>query len=750
MPLKLQLNITSFIYNIICKCSYRFFFITLIIQLFVCYKTSAQNISNTGTEFWSVFPTHVDDQGRLANFSVFITSSRSSSGTITAGTFSTPFSVTGNTVTEISIPRSAAYVNDYESGQVLSNRAIHILVDSGQPKVAVYTHIFAGRRSAASLILPKEALGQQYYSMNYTQDMTGQNFIAIVATEANTKIHIKKNNIELVPGGIILSNINDVYEYLSDNDLTGVSISVDGSTSGCNRFAVFSGSSGVGIGTSLCTAQSIDPLFQQCYPITSWGKNYGFIPFSTTSPHFPNPVRTAGQYVRVIAKDDGTTVNINGNVVATLNNGQFYTSPQPLTTASYITANNPVSVAQYALSQACSNKISIDSSYSDPDMVILNPIEYNINHITVYSSTRERIAEQYINVLIKTAATTSFRINNTPPAVPFISMPTLPGYSYLQLNLNSYPAHTFNLDADDGFNAIAYGFGDVESYSYSAGTNLAASGGVSGILTSTNQTVDSTCVYNDYFFKLTLPYATTQLIWQMDAKETPTIQANPVANKVTLQGVDYYEYTFNKTAAYKTEGKHYVKILAQYPNSKLCSINQQQIDYVFTVQPVPEVHFLDSLTIMQGEQVGLNVKTRGGNSYKWTPSAGLNHDDIARPIASPDKDITYTLTVSNGTCVVTHMVHIGVVLPIIIPNTFTPNGDSINDVWDIKNLSRYYPKAKVAVYNRNGGVVFSSLGYNMPWDGRYNGKEVPVATYYYIIDLNFRRIRLTGWLGLIR
>ena len=38
--------------------------------------------------------------------------------------------------------------------------------------------------------------------------------------------------------------------------------------------------------------------------------------------------------------------------------------------------------------------------------------------------------------------------------------------------------------------------------------------------------------------------------------------------------------------------------------------------------------------------------------------------------------------------------------------------------------------------NRWGEMLFESVGYGTPWDGRYNGGYVPVGTYYYVIKLN--------------
>jgi gliding motility-associated-like protein len=68
------------------------------------------------------------------------------------------------------------------------------------------------------------------------------------------------------------------------------------------------------------------------------------------------------------------------------------------------------------------------------------------------------------------------------------------------------------------------------------------------------------------------------------------------------------------------------------------------------------------------------------------------------------------------------------------PNAFSPNGDGVNDTWFIPSL-KDYTNCKVEIFNRAGQLVYSSIGYNTPWDGKYNGKLLSVGTYYYIINL---------------
>lgn len=582
-----------------------------------------QNLSNEGTEFWAVFPTHVSAVLRggfrpLANYSIFITGKQASSGVVSVGNFSQAFNLLQpNTVIEIQVPRNAAYINDFEANTVLSNRAIKIQVDPGKPRVVVYGHIFAGARSAASLILPKDALGQRYFSMNYTQrsSQDGKNHIVIVASEPATRVFLRRNNVDIIPGGVLLNNIGDVYEYLQNDDLTGTEISVDPASSSCKRFAVFSGSSTTSITPPGCappfrTSFSSDPLYQQNYPVESWGTSYGFIPFSTKSPAGA-AVRINGNYFRILARENSTEVKINGSVAAILNSGEFYQTSDPVTQAAFITADKPVAVAQYALTQTCAG-----GGVSDPDMVILNPVEYNIKNITVYSSTKEAITQQYVNILIKTAAASTFRINGAVPAGSFTPINGTPEYSYLQLSLNQYATNNFNLSADEGFNAIAYGFGDVESYAYSAGTNLAQNKYISAVDKITREDIPNACRDEEFDFKLTLPYITKKLIWKLDVNDAEITQKDPVYSTIQVKGETLYVYLLPTDKVYKSSGIKIIKIVSELPLTQGgCGNGSEELIFNFEVYDPPTALFETA------DQVCMNIPLSFVNK-STTPETG--------------------------------------------------------------------------------------------------------------------------------
>lgn len=155
--------------------------------------------------------------------------------------------------------------------------------------------------------------------------------------------------------------------------------------------------------------------------------------------------------------------------------------------------------------------------------------------------------------------------------------------------------------------------------------------------------------------------------------------------------------------------------------------------------------------------IGLGLNTTINSSisspypytYTWSPYQGLNSPLARNPIASPLVTTTYTLTVTNTAgCFTESKVTIEVVNGFTIPNTFTPNGDGVNDKWEIDRLKDYI-NSEVWIYNRWGQLMYYSRGYATSWDGVYNGKKLPAGVFYYIIAVNEINIRKTGSLTIV-
>lgn len=71
----------------------------------------------------------------------------------------------------------------------------------------------------------------------------------------------------------------------------------------------------------------------------------------------------------------------------------------------------------------------------------------------------------------------------------------------------------------------------------------------------------------------------------------------------------------------------------------------------------------------------------------------------------------------------------------LIPNAISPNGDGNNDVWKLNFIELLEIESEIIVMNRWGQTLFHSYGYDVPFDGTYNGEPLPEGTYFYIIKL---------------
>ena len=93
---------------------------------------------------------------------------------------------------------------------------------------------------------------------------------------------------------------------------------------------------------------------------------------------------------------------------------------------------------------------------------------------------------------------------------------------------------------------------------------------------------------------------------------------------------------------------------------------------------------------------------------------------------------------------------------LVFYNEFSPNGDGVNETFEIDCISRY-PNNTLKIYNRWGNLVFQAQGYNNEFAGISNGRAViqkeeflPVGTYYYILDLGDGSEPIADWLYINR
>jgi len=143
--------------------------------------------------------------------------------------------------------------------------------------------------------------------------------------------------------------------------------------------------------------------------------------------------------------------------------------------------------------------------------------------------------------------------------------------------------------------------------------------------------------------------------------------------------------------------------------------------------------------VPSGLSASLNVTggtaVSGQETYVWQPLNTVDNFSSSNPIATPPVTTVYTVEGEVGNCITTDQVTISVGEAVTVKNTFTPNGDGINDTWTILRIENF-DSALITVFDRWGQEVYKTIGYASPWDGTNDGTRLPTGTYYYVIELN--------------
>jgi gliding motility-associated-like protein len=173
---------------------------------------------------------------------------------------------------------------------------------------------------------------------------------------------------------------------------------------------------------------------------------------------------------------------------------------------------------------------------------------------------------------------------------------------------------------------------------------------------------------------------------------------------------------------------------------------------VINVYAYPQISAGPDLFVLDDGQKQMQATATGTiTGFQWDPADYLSDANILQPlIIRPQLDKTYTLTVTGrGACISTDDMTMTVLRLPTPPNTFTPNGDGFNDLWEVKYLDQY-PGCIVEVFDTQGKMLFRSTGYQTPWDGRNQGKALPAGTYYYVIDPRNGRKKMAGYVTILR
>ncbi len=160
------------------------------------------------------------------------------------------------------------------------------------------------------------------------------------------------------------------------------------------------------------------------------------------------------------------------------------------------------------------------------------------------------------------------------------------------------------------------------------------------------------------------------------------------------------------------------------------------LDSVINIEsPIPGIR-MPSVSAFIGQNTPIIGRNLPNYTYNWNPAWGIDHPDSSSVNFNYEKTQQYLFQlIAPSGCVTSDTVLVRVFdngsVNILVPKSFTPNGDGINDklfpyVSGIKTFQYY------KVFNRFGKLMFETRNYDEGWDGTVGGTPQPMAIYIWV------------------
>ena len=663
------------------------------LQLLLLYGTSfSQAISNRGKEFWVGYGHHqfMETGTNTQNMVLYlsaedqpatVTVTIDSSGIFPATWWRKTYVIPAFTVIQTDIiPKGSVaatgsdpnydarlYTDPPPAGTggagLFRKKGVHI--ESNVPIVA-YAHIYGSTSSGATMLLPVEAWGYTYVSLNSRQSYASNcyNWMYVVASKDNTVIQITpsvltraQDKTGLAPGVTKTFTLmkGQMYQLIGANDAADANGNGGNSSTGkelsgtivkslatpggdCFPIAVFAGSSRTSNPAS-CGSGGGDNDNQQLFPQHAWGRRYLTAPFSSGSGvNVP-----ATSTFKIAVKDANTVIRKNGVVLTGLQNNNYYQYES--NTADYIESDKPITIVQFMTGGNC-----MPGNIGDPSMCVLSPMEQGIKRTGFYRNTRESIQQNFLTLIVPTNGLPSLRIDNSANFDLTYAHPRLTGYSVVVKRWSPATIGQAIASCDSSFTAITYGLGSVESYAYNAGTNLINLNAVADIHnlpdTSNNgkNSHKFTCTATDVKLSVLMRYQPTKIVWKLNtlcASMTPcaNVTMDPASNfyvdSVLVDGIKYYRYTLPGIYNFNKPGIFNIGLESHSLTLDNCN-NKEDLNIVIEVKEKPIAGFTFSHTGCEKDTVFYTGPTKSITGtyditqWKWTLAGGAL-DSIQNP-----------------------------------------------------------------------------------------------------------------------
>ena len=440
----------------------------LVMVLLSSSQSGYAQLSTTGKEFWVGFMENNRTLPNTPDYAVLlITATENTTGVIEYLGQSSPFTLT--TGQQYTFRLSSATLDLlHRSSGVIENLGIHITASG---KVAVHAFNERYRSADGTVILPVGALGKDHYITSHFEvntlanlNVNNESTLLVVATEDNTRIEITttansiSGNIQGVPSEITL-NRGQSYQIKARGDLTGSRVRVVGSNADeCKKIAVYGGNKWTSVGAC---GNANDHLYQQAYPVNTWGSSF---------VHTALLGRSSGELVKVLASEDNTEVRVNGLLQPkVLNRGEWLSLEFGANESGKIDTSKPSSVTVFSKSQACNSPTDPFATNGDPFMITYSPTEQLLTQLDFNAISLPSIVNHYVNIVVKAGEENQTKLDGVAIGNNFQMLTGDPTYKFARIEITQ---GVHKLSNPAGFAAYVYGFGNIESYGYAAGAAL--------------------------------------------------------------------------------------------------------------------------------------------------------------------------------------------------------------------------------------------------------------------------------------
>ena len=347
------------------------------------------------------------------------------------------------------------------SSSALFDRQKGIRVYStGEYPISVLLVNYESLTYGAYLAQPLEEAGMRtytYHAISVQPSSNGRSVILLVARDDNTTVTV--NLPVLLPKPIVLGRLQTYLIASEYSDLTGAKVESN------KPLNVMSGNE-CGFVPSPSTS-NCDQLSEQLPPTSTWGKEFLLVPFAG---------RTVGQFYKVVSSQDGTTVSCscicteaNATEFTMSFAGGYHQFHTDSSTYCYLIATKPVLVAQL---QPGAEYTSPTNTLGDPTMTILPALEQYPNEVSAIPLEYTDFEVHFINIAVTENSVlldSNFISGDQWTEIWYNGR--IVGYG-IQINITAAPVHVKHTNPANGVGVMAYGYGYLTSYSYTAGKNL--------------------------------------------------------------------------------------------------------------------------------------------------------------------------------------------------------------------------------------------------------------------------------------